>query len=188
MSNVEVTRIVEVENVVTATPTNTPSPEPTPTTDPEIAQTMTQYESVLYPFAIQYPSDWTEDPKEEGVTVSYSSEDGAAGIAIAEENIIEFGLEEMSLEEYVDLVLFGAGVESGEFELLSRERTTSSQGLPIQILELAGGPSGSLLVTRLVYLHENAIGFNATYFAFSARHRELEPTIAYSFSTFEVYD
>ena len=91
----------------------------------------------------------------------------------------------MSLEEYVDLVLFSLGVEAGEFELLSRERTTNSQGLPVQILELSGGPGGNIRVSRLVYLLDNTIGFNATYFAFSGRHQDLEPTIAYSFSTFE---
>jgi S1-C subfamily serine protease len=169
----------------TPEPTSTPIPAPTPTPIPTPTIPMALYESAQYPFAIQYPAQWAEQPKEEEIyTVAYA-EDSAA-LFIVEEDLIAQGAEEMTLKEYVDLVLFMATQLSEDFELVSRQRTVNAQGLPVEIIVFTTGPGGIFKASRLIYLHEKKIGFNATYFALKGKHQELEPVIAFSFSTFRI--
>jgi len=169
--------------VVEPTPTNTPL-APTPTTNPEIAQEMETYRSLDYPFSIQIPADWDEGPKEQGLTRIWLDEIGTTSLVIAEEDLKEEGIGEISLEEYVEFIIYILDTE--DFELESRERTTNSQGLPVQILEFSGGPGGLLRATRMVYLHENWIGFNATYAGFKGNLERLQPWIEFTFSSFDV--
>jgi tetratricopeptide (TPR) repeat protein/formylglycine-generating enzyme required for sulfatase activity len=170
---------IEQEIVRLTQPPPTPAPPaPTPTIP------MALYESAQYPFAIQYPAQWAEQPEQEGITVLYAEDSAMFGIA--EEDLIAGGAEEMTLEEYADVVLFVVAQGFEDFELVSRQRTVNAQGLPVQIVVFTAGPGGVLKASRLIYLHENKIGFNASYFALKARHQELEPLIEFSFSTFRV--
>jgi hypothetical protein len=147
---------------------------------------MAVYESTDFPFSIQYPADWTEEPPlpEQGIVARFVSQQGGA-LFIAEEDLVAGGVGKLGLTEYVDLVLSVVSEATTGYELVSREQRITPQGLSIEVVEYAFF-GGAFKYTRLVYLHEGAIGFNATYFAPKARHEELQPLIEYSFSTFGV--
>jgi hypothetical protein len=145
---------------------------------------MASYQSAQYPFTIQYPAQWTEQPKQGTESAGYAGD--GAGLVIIEEDLVAAGVGEMTLEEYVDFYLSGLSQSVEGFKLVSRQRTHNAQGLPVQVIVFTAGPQGILKFSRLIYLHEKKIGFNATYLALKGKHQELEPIIAFSFSTFEV--
>jgi hypothetical protein len=119
------------------------------------------------------------------VTAQYGG--AFAGLAIAEENLVVVEFAEATLEEYVDLVLLVLSSSLEDFELISRREGASEQDLPIQVIEFSGSIfGGPFRASRLIYVHEGGVAFNATYFALGDRFDELESLIAYSFSTFEV--
>jgi len=172
----------------TPTPTHTPkptrTPSPTPTEIPTPTIPMALYESDQYPFMIQYPAEWAEQPEEEGVTVAYS--DGSSYFGIAEEDLVAYGVGEMTLEDYVDTSILVISSMLEDIEIVSHIETVNSQGLPIHILEFTALPGGILHFSKLMYLHDGTIGFNATYFSGKLEYQKLKPVIDYSFSTFEV--
>jgi hypothetical protein len=164
------------------------APQPTPTVKstllgPEATTSMTWYKSAQYPFALQYPAQWTEQSVTEGVTAAYA--EGNSALVITEEDLIALGAGEMKLEDYVDVVLYAAAQKIENYELLSREQTVNHQGLPIQIVTFSGGPGNIFRASVLIYVHENKVGFNALYIMPKGTYQELKPLIDASFSTFE---
>jgi hypothetical protein len=145
---------------------------------------METYVSAQYPFAVQYPAEWSLEPSDETVTAQYGGNN--AGLAIAEEDLEAQGMGETTLQEYADLVVWVLSMSLEDFELISRHEGVNAQGLPVQVLAFSAGPGGMLRGSRLVYVHEDRVAFSATYFALREGYGELESLIAYSFSTFEV--
>ena len=87
---------------------------------------MTVYESTQYPFSIQRPLDWNEQPPEEGATASFV---GGAGeqFVITEEDLAGTGFGGMTLAEYADLVISFLESTVPGFELVSREQVTTDK-------------------------------------------------------------
>jgi len=166
-----------------ATPVSVrPQPMPAPITGP--FGPMEVYESTQYPFTIQYPAQWMEQPPEWGQTAGFVSEQGGS-LVIAEEDMVAQGFGEMMLEEYTDLFLSIAESNLPDFQLVSREQVVTQEGSVAEVVVFT--IQGSFFKgSRFIYLHENRIAFNATYFAPTARHEELESLISYSFDTFKV--
>ena len=140
------------------------------------------YESAQYPFSIQYPADWVEQPAQLDVTASFAADQNTT-FSIAEEDLVALELGEGTVHDFVDLIIdiFAAL----DIELVSREDVTTPQGLEAEVVEFAM-LGGTVRASKLVYVHEGIISFEATYVALTARHEELEELIEYSFGTFEV--
>ena len=166
-----------------ATPALVPTPAPIATIASPFGP-MALYESAQYPFAIQYPAAWTEQPPqpELGIVASFAGEQNAI-LIIVEEDLEASGFGEMTLEEYGDAII--ATAEANGAVLVSREQITTAQSLPAELVEYSvlGGAFAS---TRVIFLHEDKMGFGATYLAPKARHEELALLIEYSLSTFRV--
>ena len=145
---------------------------------------MMLYESAQYPFAIQHPADWAEQPPQVGVTSSFAGESGGV-LVIAEEDLVAIGIGVTNIQTYVDILISVISTRTPDFQLESREQVVTSQGLSAEILVFTT-QAGLLKSSRLIYLHEGKIGFSATYLAPKAQYEELQPVITFSFSTFQV--
>ena len=148
---------------------------------------MELYESAQYPFSIQFPSGWTEQPSqpEIGLIASFVSDQGS--FRIVEEDMVSLGVGRLTLEAYADILLSIVSQSTVGYELVSREPVTTEQRLTAELVEFTV-LSGAIKYTVLIYLHEGRIGFTATYFALPARLEALRPLIDYSFSTFQVQE
>jgi hypothetical protein len=91
------------------------------------------------------------------------------------------------LEEYVDAIISILESNVQDLELISREQTSTQQGLPAEVV-IFTFQGGLIRASRFIYLHESKIVFNATYLAARARYEQLEPLIDYSLGTFQVTD
>ncbi|NIM95032.1 MAG: LppX_LprAFG lipoprotein [Anaerolineales bacterium] len=145
---------------------------------------MTVYESALYPFTMQYPSDWLEQPPEVGETARFTSDEGGI-LIIAEEDIVAVGLGEMSLQEYGDLTVSFLETSTFGFELIGHEEFVTDSGLPAELISFTI-QDGLLEVRRFIYVLDDRIGFNATYLVPDDRFEALDPIILYSLGTFNV--
>ena len=139
---------------------------------------LTVYESAQYPFSIQRPADWNEQPAQEDITASFAGSNG-------EQFLIAEGLGEMNLSAYVDLVVSILEDTVIGFELVTREQVTTGQGQPGEVLTIEG-LGGIVKVSRFIYLHENRVAFNASYAASRDLYEEMIPLVNYSFGTFQV--
>ena len=104
---------------------------------------------------------------------------------VAEEDLATLGLGRLTLSQYVDAIIASASASGAE--LVSREDHVTPQGLSAEVLEFTL-LAGVLRGRRIVYLHEETVGFSATYVAPNAGFGNLEALIEYSFSTFTVAD
>jgi hypothetical protein len=178
----------------TSKPTETPYPTatPFPTPTPFIVEgvSMAWYESAQYPFAIPYPAEYIEQPlspqEKEMYTAYFSSNDDASVFAIVEEDLVALGIGEVTLNQFVDYFTFGLGAEGG-ISLESRKSSVNTQGLPINICVFTV-PGGLFKASRMMYIHENSIGFSATYYLPKERFQELEPVMEFSFANFHVLE
>jgi hypothetical protein len=125
-------------------------------------------------------------PPEADETARFVSEQGGV-FAVTEEDLVAEGLGQVTLAEYVDVVVSMLETNVQGFELVSREEALTEQGLPVVVLECAI-QGGLWRASRQIYLHENSVAFNTSYFAARARYEELEPMIAYSLGTVQVVD
>ncbi|MFQ5933556.1 MAG: trypsin-like peptidase domain-containing protein [Dehalococcoidia bacterium] len=177
--------VAEAPPGATISPT-VPQPTPTRTLTDSPFGTMAVYESVQYPFTIQYPADWLEQGSipEAGITDSFVSEQGVV-FSIVEEDMVALGFGQTTLEEYVDAVLSVLRSNLPDLELISREQILTGQGSPAEVIFLSY-QAGLFKAARYIYMHEDTIAFNATYEGPKARYEELEPLIEYSLGTFEV--
>ncbi len=151
------------------------------------------YESANFPFEIRYPADWDEVPDDQGELDAFGITKAFVGsrgelLLITEEDLFEAGVGELTLDEYLELVLFSLSSEDQSLEVISTVSAFNSQGLPTLVLEMSSGPAGVIRTSRFIYVHENKIGFNATYTAPRLFHKELEPLMEYTFSTFAIQD
>ena len=144
---------------------------------------MALYESAEHPFSIQYPAEWTEQPKiqeDYGIPVWRTDSQGEWFVVVQGDTV-----HGESLSAYVDWVISIDKQSDAQHEMVSREQTKTAQGLPAELLEYTISWSGvPMTVSALIYLHDNRIGFRTAYGVPSARYAELKDSIANSFSTF----
>jgi hypothetical protein len=91
----------------------------------------------------------------------------------------------MTLEEYVDMVVSFQTSILTDLQIVSREQVTTEQGLPA-VTTTYTYLGGLFRVSRLIYLTDDGVAFNATYLSGRAQYEELAPLVEYSFSTFRV--
>ena len=167
------------------------SPPPSATALPDATvgeEELTTYTSDDFPFSFQYPAAWTQSPGDPayGISASFTGPENESAF-VTVEDLVETGLGEMGLDEYKELILTSLVEGIPGFRLLSERDLTNGQGLPIVLLEFTNRES-KVTWTRLVYLHENAVGVNVTYGLTSSRHEELKGLIDLSLSTFELLE
>jgi hypothetical protein len=175
----------------TPTPTATPLPSPTSTPIPTPAIPMALYKSAQYPFAIQYPAQWTGDPelqKAINVTALFINMEQSGSFIILEENLEAIGIGKVTLTEYVDETLTYMASNISGFQLVSRTQIVTPQGFPAEVLVFAGEDRSNTQASRFIYLYEDKIGFNATYLTPKDQYETTKPIIDYSFSTFQIND
>ncbi len=146
--------------------------------------TMMVFEDPQDLFSVQLPESWLEAEVDASQgEIFYALDPKANGdVIIIEEDVLAFGLGEMSLKEYADLieslVLIPAGAED-----ITRQTVRTSQGFSAVRFEM------SLLthrLIRLVYLFDNNIAVGITY-SFPADQSDIGRRLAdYSFDSFHV--
>lgn len=145
---------------------------------------MTVYQSGLYPFTIQYPADWAQQPVTPDISAEFSSAQGAT-IVLAEQDLLALGLEDITLEEYGDLTLTYINSFMFSPKILSRTQFTTLQGVTGEVIAFTL-QNDAFEARRFYALHDNRVAFNATFIAPIDIFPELESMINYSFSTFRV--
>ncbi len=156
---------------------------PTPITVTSPFGPMALYESVEHPFSIQYPAEWTEHPEiqKDWLPVWRTNSKGEWFVVV--KNTVPDG---ESLSAYVDWVIAADKGSDAQHEMVSREQTRTSQGLPAELLEYTISWSGEpMTVQALIYLHDNGLGFRTAYGVYTSGYEEMKGMIAYSFSTFQ---
>ena len=146
------------------------------------------YESARHPFSIQHPAGWNDQLTDQMIGLGVVKNLGGANrqeFALAEDDLSALGLPAGTQDEYVDFVLSVLESIVPGLELVSRDTFTTAQGVPATILEFSM-LNGQILAKRMVFFHENNVGFNATYMAPKAEFLELQPLIDYSFGTFMI--
>jgi S1-C subfamily serine protease len=160
------------------------SPPPAPTRIASPVGPMVLYESADKLFSIQYPADWTETSPMLGETARFVSPQNGM-LSIVEEDLTTLGMGDMTLEEYVDMVVTFQTSILTDLQIVSREHVTTEQGLPAVTITYTY-LGGLFQAGRLIYLTDDGIAFNATYLGTRARYEELAPLAEYSFSSFQV--
>ena len=142
------------------------------------------YDSPQYPFSVEYPAEWAERPLDGFPAVVMWSE-GPKGewFVIVEHDTVHGE----SLSSYVDAVIGWDKQSDAEHEMVSRETTTTAQGLAAELLVYTISSGGlPMTVTALIYLHENKIGFRTAYGVPTSEYIEPKDSIAESFTTFNI--
>jgi hypothetical protein len=175
----------------TPTPTSTPVPTATPTARPTNTAAPAVpglYRSRQYGFQMEYPETWVPLPQQSDITAVFVDEATGSGLYIAEEDFIEIGLGESTLEQYAELTESYLTSLDG-LEMISSEPAVIADGLPVMILDFSMTAEGETVRgRRLMYVYRDSVGFNATYLALEADFPALEPQIADSFDTFRVVE
>jgi S1-C subfamily serine protease len=161
-----------------------PAPEPTPIAS-EFGQ-MTLYESENFPFTLQYPVEFEQIGEGSGGTcppeaaACYFELFSGAFMAIVEEDLGLYGLEDLTLEEYLGF-LISAIEESSDLQLESRDKFETAEGFGCEALRFTV-PDDSVVAFRLVCLRD-AVAFNALYVIPAESLAELEEVVYYSFGS-----
>lgn len=163
----------------------TPQVAPTPTVvvDSPFGP-MAVYESAEFRFSIQYPADWLAEAPSSGATAVFSAASGE-NFVVGEGDLIAAGQGELSLNEFVDLSLLGISLSLEGYELLSRQETTTQEGLTVEIVKFTAF-GGTFSQVMMAYVHENTASFFALYATVTSGLEKLQDMIDYSFSTFQV--
>jgi tetratricopeptide (TPR) repeat protein len=146
------------------------------------------YESRRQGFAFKYPGDWGS-PEEcpEGVTACFQSD--AAGLYVLEEDLdrLPIDLPETDLDSYVDLIeeLLLSNLQGAE--ILAREPLSTPHGLAGTKLVISA-QAGLLVASRFIYVSEDDIAFNISYFTSAQAYEILEEFFDYSYKTFRDWD
>ena len=158
-----------------------PTPTPVTSSSVPIGVPMALYESAEHPFSLQYPAEWTEHPEvQNGEIVVWRTGSQGEWFVIVEGSTVHGE----SLSAYVDAVIAIDRQTDPQYELVSRAKTATVQGLSTELLEYTLY-EGAHTVTALIYLHNNQIGFRTAYGASTPIYEEMKDMIAYSFSTFQ---
>ena len=154
-------------------------------TEPSSIGAAALYESPEHPFSVEYPAEWTEHAMTDDFPAVAMWRTGSHGEWFV---IVEHGtVHGESLSAYVDSVIATDKQSDAEHEMVSREQTKTTQGLPAELLEYTISWSGEpMTVTALVYLHDNKVGFRTAFGVPTIRYEEMKDSIARTLSTFRV--
>jgi len=143
---------------------------------------MALYESAQYPLSIQYPAEWTEHPKIQSDWMPVWRTNSEREWFVVVQDTVPQG---ESLSSYVDWVISRDKQSDKQHEIVSREQTKTTQGLPAELVEYTISWGGEpMTVNALIYLHDNGFGVRTAYGVYTSRYEEMKDMIAYSFSTF----
>lgn len=164
----------------------TPSlPRPTPTSIVSPVGPMALYTSQRYPFSLQYPADWVDlgAQRQMGVVASFGRDDHL--LNLGEEDLSALGFSGLTAADYADLFVGTLRTVVSDFSLIAQRPLTTSSGLGAVVVEYTMF-GGAYRAAVLLYVHEQAIGFSATY-AFPAQdYAALKEVLDHSFSTLAV--
>ncbi|MAG35687.1 MAG: hypothetical protein CL878_05510, partial [Dehalococcoidia bacterium] len=169
--------------VLTVKPT-APDATPVPVALDTPVGPMLVYEGTAATFSIQYPEGWERQPAGEAESARFASDQGGVFV-VAEEDFVSLGLGPLNLDRYIETILKIIGANPADLQLISTVPTTTLQGLPAIDLTFSVG-GGVIIVRRFTYVHEDRLGFGASYIVPQARSEELEPLVTYSFCSFKV--
>ena len=149
---------------------------------------MALYESVDHPFSIQFPDYLSSVPLSEEdkdfFAAQYLSASGEEFLALVEEDLVENGVQDVTLSEYTNLVISAL---EGELNFVLRRQVTTPKGHQAEILEFEAD-GGSFKGIRSIYLHENRVGFSATFIGPRQIFEENRSIYQSAFSSFQVTD
>ena len=146
---------------------------------------MLVFEDPLGYFSVQVPELWLEnelDPSQYEVFSAFDPKTNSE-VLIVEEDVLDLGLGELSLEEYAELIESLVLIPSGA-EDISRQTVQLSQNLTAIRFEMSY-PGGHRLL-RLIYLSDENIAFNITYSFPVAEFDRGKRLADYSFESFHV--
>ena len=142
---------------------------------------MTMWESTERPYTVQVPAAWAEQPIDPVLADFYAVDPlGGFQVIIAIEDTAIFG-SKLDLAQYLD-ALDDTVFALPTAEVVSRERTSTSQGYEFELLGLTFG--GSTTGLRMVYVGEDGWAFNLTYSSESEILDSLLDLISYSMDSF----
>lgn len=149
---------------------------------------MNLYENDAYQFSIEYPGEWTDvlpgHPYHDlcqQMDACFSSYMDASIVLIFVEDLANLGLEDLSMEEYIDLIK--ENQNDANFTILNQDELTTNSGQSATILEIE--LDESLNIARLIYAHGD-VWINITYLIMPEYYEDTLPIIEYSFDTFKV--
>lgn len=164
-----------------------PAPEPTPiATDFGL---MTLYESDNFPITLQYPHVFEQIGDGRGGTcpldaaACFSHIFSSTFLAILEEGLVQFGAQDLTLDEYLDF-LIALVEESSDLELEARDKFVTAERVGCEVLRFTL-PDNSVIALRLVCLRD-VVAVNVLYVVSAEGLEEFEEAIYYSFSTLTV--
>ena len=139
-------------------------------------------------FTISYPQTWQDAPSNsffrnvcQSVTACFASRDDGV-LMILVEDLSEFGLAGLTLDEYVDFLLDRQANDI--YELVLDESFITESGLNGRVIGFSI-QDGLLYSLRVIYL-EDDIAYNATYLVSGELFDEIEPLLLYSLSTIDL--
>ena len=144
-----------------------------------------RWTSDQHPFQIQVPKDWTPASAAEltdiGATAAFYNEDLL--IAIVEEDLVELGVGETTLEDYTTAT--SGFLTDQQLTVSAVDQATTLQGEPSSMI--AGSDQADFSrFRRLVHLHDRTLGFNASFFGPKLRIQENEGLIDFILNSFLV--
>ena len=153
---------------------------------------MAVYESARHGFSIQHPADWTPQGPDRlrsfRVEAAFSNRAEDSFFFVASDDLEEDGGDETpSLDEYVDAMLDGLDGAVPSFDLVSREETTTEDGLRVVTLAYTGF-TGTAHYYRLVHVSDDGLAFVFTYVTANEAFEEIGEIANYSFGTFRLGD
>lgn len=146
---------------------------------------MARYRSTERDFEMFVPAEWKESFDCGEVTACFTF--GGISLTIAEENLGDYGITDMGLEEYVDSVIDNLESFGIQFELESREKLTRMQDLTLEKFTFTVR-NGRYKGIRMIYVKDGKQAFNAVFGSEAQYFSELEPYYDYLLSTFRVMD
>jgi hypothetical protein len=114
------------------------------------------------------------------------SKDPSSQLTITEPSFKELELSEMTLEEYVNVVVSANMQSHPDFNLISANKYELSENMTIATIKFSS-EAGKRMFQRFIYIHNNGYIFNMTY-AYRPAEDDIADMIEYSFATFKFTD
>ena len=139
-------------------------------------------------FTMSYPQAWDDSPSNslfrsvcETVTICFALQD-AGLLAILIEDLSEYGLGGITLDEYMDLII--EQQSNTATEVIVDETIVTESGINGRLIGISI-QDRTLISLRITYLDDD-IAYNATYIVAGELFEEIEPLLRYSLSTTEI--
>ena len=157
---------------------------PSPELVDSLYGTMVVFEDPLGYFSIQASASWIELELDETEGVVFYALDPTttSQVLIVEEDILDLGLGELTLDEYADAIESFVLIPSGA-EDISRQTVRNEQGLLIIRFDMS---ISTQRVIRFINLIDNGIAINFSFVFPSEQFDQIEGLVEYSFNSFHV--